>query len=247
MEFATAHYVFHFSKGSTAESEINEIAALQEGCYKFISSCLHTNVNGKIHYHFFDTPEEIGRQYAIIHENTDDEPCNGFALSALNSKDGVDHIFAVYNNKVKCVGFHEDAHIISYSLGRPVSQFVREGLAMFFDRYWWGIDNYSWTRWYVEQRKNPSVTELLENAKFNEYSDTLTYPIAGAFTGYLIERFGTEKYIDFYRCSALERVQAFEQIFCAPVTLLEKDFIAYIKMFVLHAEIRKLLMEASDN
>lgn len=164
---------------------------------------------------FFDTPEEIGRQYAIIHENTDDEPCNGFALSALNSKDGVDHIFAVYNNKVKCVGFHEDAHIISYSLGRPVSQFVREGLAMFFDRYWWGIDNYSWTRWYVEQRKNPSVTELLENAKFNEYSDTLTYPIAGAFTGYLIERFGTEKCIDFYRCSALERVQAFEQIFCA--------------------------------
>lgn len=246
MEITTTHYVFRYPKNSVAEKEINEIAALQEGCYSFISRCLHTDANGKIHYHFFDTPEEVGRQYAITHDNNDDEPCNGFALPEMRSKDGVNHIFAVYNNEVKCVGFHEDAHIISYTLGRPASQFIREGLAMFFDRYWWGIDNYSWTRWYVEQRKNPSVTELLENGRFNEYSDVLTYPIAGAFTGYLIERFGTEKYVEFYRCSAVQGMQAFEQILCAPASLLEKDFIKYIKMFNLREEIRKLLMEDTD-
>lgn len=163
MEITTTHYVFHYPKNSLAEKEMNEIAALQEGCYSFFSSFLQTDAKGKIHYHFFDTPEEVGRQYAITYDNNNDEPCNGFALPEMRSKDGVNHIFAVYNNEVKCVGFHEDAHIISNSLGRPVSQFIREGLAMFFDRYWWGIDNYSWTRWYVEQRKNPSVTELLEN------------------------------------------------------------------------------------
>ena len=246
MEFTTAHYVFHYSKNSTAEKEIDEIAALQEGCYSFISSCLHTNVKGKIHYHFFDAPEEVGRQYAIAYDNNDDEPCNGFALSNLKSKDGVNHIFAVYNDKVKCVGFHEDAHIISYSLGRPSSQFVREGLAMFFDRYWWGSDNYSWTRWYVEQQKNPSVNALLENSIFSEYSDVLTYPIAGAFTGYLIERFGTERYVEFYRCSAEKGTQAFEQILGAPVSLLEHDFLAYIKMFQVRGEIRKLLMKDTE-
>ena len=247
MELTTEHYVFHYSKNSTAELEINEIAALQEGCYSFISSCLHTNAKGKIHYHFFDTSEEVGSQYAIAHDNNDNEPCNGFALSETYSKDGLNHIFAVYNDKVKCVGFHEDAHIISYSLGRPSSQFVREGLAMFFDRYWWGIDNYSWTRWYVEQQKNPSLTALLDNSKFSEYSDALTYPIAGAFTGYLIERFGTEKYVEFYRCSAEKEAQAFEQIFGAQISLLENDFIAYIKMFNVREEIGKLLMKDTED
>ena len=68
MELTSSHYVFHCPKNSAAEKEINEIAALQEGCYRFISSCLHTNASGKIHYHFFDTPEEVGRQYAASHD-----------------------------------------------------------------------------------------------------------------------------------------------------------------------------------
>ena len=87
---------------------------------------------------------------------------------------------------------------------------------------------------------------MLENSKFSEYSDVLTYPIAGAFTGYLIERFGTEKYVEFYRCSVEKGAQAFEQIFGAQVSLLEKDFIAYIKMFNMREEIRKLLMKDTE-
>ena len=243
MKLTTAHYVFHCPKNSVAETELDAIAALQEGCYSFISSCLHTDAKEMIHYHFYDTPAEVGRQYAIVYESDNDRPCNGFALPEMKSRDGENHIFAVYNHEVKCVGFHEDAHIISYSLGRPVSQFIREGLAMFFDRYWWGIDNYSWTRWYVERKQNPSVTQLLENDRFGEYGDELTYPIAGAFTGYLIERFGTERYVEFYKCCAEKGLQAFEEIFCAPASLLEKDFIAYISLFRLREEIRKLLRE----
>ncbi|MBQ0036596.1 MAG: hypothetical protein KBT35_06740 [Firmicutes bacterium] len=243
MEKATAHYVFHCPKGSVAEKEINEIVELQEGCYSFISDFLCTDAKGKIHYHFFDTSKEVGSQYALVYDNNNDEPCNGFALPDTRSKDGFNHIFAVYNNEVKCVGFHEDAHIISYSLGRPVSQFIREGLAMFFDRYWWGIDNYSWTRWYVEERKMPSVTELLENEKFNEYSEAITYPVSGAFTGYLIERFGKDKYVEFYKCIADKGMNAFKQIFRTSMSSLEKDFIKYIKLFKLREEIRKMLME----
>ena len=246
MELTTAHYVFHYLKNSAAEKEINETAALQEGCYRFITSVLHTSVSGKIHYHFFESREEVGRQYAITHNNDDDEPCSGFAIPEAKSADGANHIYAVYNDSVKCVGFHEDAHIISYSLGRPASQFIREGLAMFFDRYWWGIDNLSRTRWYAEQGIIPPLSELLDNSKFNEYSDVLTYPVAGAFTGYLIERFGTEKYVEFYRCIALKGNQAFQDIFGVPVRILEKDFSSYIKLFNLRGDIRKLIMDDTD-
>ena len=246
MEMSTEHYVFHYRKNSLAEKEIDKIAAMQEGCYAFISGCLHADAKGKIHYRLFDTPQEVGKQYAIIHGEDDDEPCNGFALPDIMSKDGMDHVYAVYSETIKCVGFHEDAHIISYSLCRPDSRFISEGLAMFFDRYWWGIDNYSWTRWYIEQGKNPSVADLIDNSKFREYDCELTYPLAGAFTGYLLERFGTEKYVEFYKRCADETARAFEQTFGRSVALFEKDFLGYMKMFALRQDIRELLMKDMD-
>ena len=219
------------------------ISALQEGCYSFISNCLGTEAQGKIHYHLFDTPEEVGTQYAITHDDDDDEPCNGFALPDTMSKDGMNHIYAVYNEKVKCIGFHEDAHIISYSFGRPTSKFVREGLAMYFDRYWWGIDNYSWTRWYLEKGDILSLEKLLDNDEFDEFADTTVYPIAGAFTSYLIQRYGMNKYVDFYRTSVASGQDAFKIIFNEPVSVIEKEFINYIEMFRLRDEIRKLMLK----
>ena len=245
MERVTDHYVFHFKEHSMAERDIVSVSSLQEECYSFISCCLGTEANGTIHYHFFDTPEEVGRQYAITHDNDDDEPCNGFALPDTVSKDGMNHIYAVYNDKLKCIGFHEDAHIISYSLGRPISQFVREGLAMFFDRYWWGIDNYSWTRWYLEQGKLPSVKKMLQNEFFREYDDSTIYPIAGAFTSYLIERYGMQKYLAFYRACTGDAERACETAFAAPVTMIEKGFIDHMKLFRLRNEIRELLTHDS--
>ncbi len=246
MEMSTPHYVFHYKRHSLAEEEINQIANIQEGCYTFISCCLHADAKGKIHYHLFDTPQEVGKQYAITHDEDYDEPCNGFALPDTISKDGMNHIYAVYSKAIKCIGFHEDAHIISYSLCRPNSRFISEGLAMFFDHYWWGIDNYSWTQWYIEQGKNPSIVELIENSNFREYDCELTYPLAGAFTGYLIERFGTEKYVEFYKRCADNTAPAFEQIFGISIAFLEKDFIEYMKMFNLREDLRELLKKDID-
>ncbi len=247
MERATDHYVFHYAEHSTAERDIIQISSLQEECYSFISQCLGTEANGKIHYHFYETPEEVGSQYAAVHDNDDDEPCNGFALPESMSRDGLNHIYAVYSDRVKCIGFHEDAHIISYSLGRPVSKFIREGLAMFFDRYWWGIDNYSWTRWYLEQGKMPSVNVLFQNESFNAYDDTTVYPIAGAFTSYLIERYGMELYIEFYKLCKDNAEHACEAVFSVPLAEMEMRFTDHIKMFRLREEIRDLLEQDTKN
>lgn len=243
MERVTDHYVFHYVENSIAERDISQISSLQEGCYSFISNCLGTDAHGKIHYHLFDTPEEVGKQYAIINDDDDDEPCNGFALPDTMSKDGMNHIYAVYNEKVKCIGFHEDAHIISYSYGRPGLKFIREGLAMSFDHYWWGIDNYTWVRWYLEEGKMPSVEALLENEYFCEFDDTVVYPIAGAFTSYLIQRFGMNKYVEFYKTCVNSGQNAFKAVFGVPVPAIEKEFIDYIKMFRLRKEVRELIIK----
>ena len=243
MEHETEHYVFHYSERSTAGRDIIQISSLQEECYDDISSCLGTEASGKIHYHLFDTPEEVGRQYAFTHDMDDNDPCNGFALPETISKDGMNHIFAVYNDKLQCIGPHEDAHIISDSLGRPLSQFIREGLAMYFDRYWWGIDNFSWTHWYLEQGRVPPIRTLLQNECFREYDDRITYPIAGAFTGYLIERYGMRKYVDFYRACKENAEQAFEAVFQESLAVTENRFRSRIKLFRLRKEIRQLMVK----
>ena len=39
--------------------------------------------------------------------------------------------------------------IISYTVNRPDSPAIREGLAMYFDRKWWGIQNLDWTGYFL--------------------------------------------------------------------------------------------------
>ena len=241
MQYQTEHYVFHYKEHSAAERDVLEIASLQEGCFAFISGCLGAGINGKIHYHLFDTPEEVGAQYALVYNSENDGPCNGFALPDSRSEDGMNHVFAVYNDDVQCIGFHEDAHIISYSLARPEPQFIREGLAMYFDRYWWGIDNYSRTGYYIERGEMPSIASLLTRENFNSYDCMITYPIAGAFTSYLIDRCGMSRYLEFYKSCKSSPERAFEEVFGEPIEAIEQSFIGYIKMFGLRDELRDLM------
>lgn len=81
----------------------------------------------RIDYYFTDSPRDIGR---VIWK--EDFPCNGVALCGRNK------IYAVYTENIKCIGPHEDAHLISSMLGFPESDFVAEGMAMLFDESWWG-------------------------------------------------------------------------------------------------------------
>lgn len=246
MEQKSKHYVFHYEENSVAGRDINKIVSLQEECYSFISICLGTESEGAIHYHLYDTPEEVGRQYAIIYDDDEEEPCNGFALPNTKSNDGLNHIYAVYSNNVKCIGLHEDAHVISYSYGRPTSKFVREGLAMFFDRYWWGIDNYSWTLWYIQEHGGlPAIKELLQNDCFDEYDEIITYPLSGAFTSYLMERYGNSRYKDFFKASVSDVYSAFENVFGDTLETIEDGFLCHVKMFRLRPEVRELMIKDS--
>ena len=75
----------------------------------------------QINYYLLETPKLVGKMYG------DNVPCNGFANPPNET-------YAVYNEKVKYIGYYEDAHIISYILNKPQSVFLREGLAMYFDK-----------------------------------------------------------------------------------------------------------------
>jgi hypothetical protein len=174
-------------------------------------------MNKKIEYFLCSSRELVGELYG------DNEPCNGFAREP-------NQIFAVYNDEVKCIGYHEDAHIISYNtLAKPKQNFIREGLAMYFDRVWWGLPNYAWVQMFIEKGIYPRIRDLMEREAFFSFSDIVTYPIAGAFTEYIINVFGIEKYKAFYSCVGDDVDKAFKDVYGISFESVEGKFIRFIR------------------
>lgn len=219
-QFESEHYIFNYNKNSKAEADIEEIAACQEACFQYICSVLNVKPGSKIEYVLCDTPEEVGRIYG------DDEPCNGFT-SPPNT------IYAVYNDSIQCIGFHEDAHIISYTVNRPDCPAIREGLAMYFDKKWWGIQNADWTSYFLKQKLYLPIDELLDENTFFDSDCAISYPIMGAFTDYLISTYGIEAYMAFY--SQQDMALAMTEVFHKTPNELNHDFEAYISLFRLDA------------
>lgn len=214
--YETKHYIFNYNENSKAEKDIIEIAKYQESCYEYICNVLKMFPTFKIEYFLCETPEEVGRVYG------DDEPCNGFC-------DLPNKIYAVYNDEVQCTGFHEDAHIVSYLINRPNSCAIREGLAMYFDRKWWGIQNLDWTGYFIKNNKFIDIAQLLNDDIFFNYNCTITYPIMGAFTDWLISAYGIDKYLEFYKQEDV--LNTIKQVFEKTPTELNQLFIDYVNLF----------------
>lgn len=215
-KYETEHYIFRFHENSRAEADIIEIAACQEACYRYICGVLKTQPSFKIEYTLCDTREEVGRIYG------DNEPCNGFARLP-------NQIIAVYNDQIQCIGFHEDAHIISYTLYRPDCPAIREGLAMYFDRKWWGIQNMDWVGFYLKSNRYVSVDALLDRNTFFSHDCSITYPIMGAFTDYLISTYGVESLLEIYQCNNV--AEAMSEVYQKTPAELNAEFISYVRLF----------------
>ena len=231
-QFETEHYIFNYNKHSKAEADIEEIAACQEACFQYICNVLKVKPEFKIEYILCDTPEEVGQAYG------DTEPCNGFTLLPNT-------IYAVYNDHIQCIGFHKDAHVISYTINRPDSPAIREGLAMYFDRKWWGIQNMDWTGYYLKGNLYLPVDKLLDKETFFDADCSVTYPIMGAFTDYLISTYGIEAYMAFYRQQDV--ALAMEKVFHKTPEELNHDFVSYMNLFRLDAVVEERIASLLEN
>lgn len=214
--FETEHYIFYYSAGSKAEEDIADIANCQERCFRYICTVLQVTPEFKIEYYLCSSPEEVGRVYG------DDEPCNGFA--ALPNK-----IYAVYNEQVQCIGFHEDAHVVSYILNWPDCPGIKEGLAMYFDRKWWGIQNMDWTGYFLKSGRYIPVDRLLDKSFFFEQDCSITYPIMGAFADWLISTYGIDNYIRMYKQQ--DMAVAMTQVYHKTPEELNQAFTDYVRLF----------------
>ncbi len=208
--FITEHYVFHYRKGSLAEKEIQTIAQKQEAVFSKICCILNVTYPERIDYYFTDCPNAIGR--AVWEE---DFPCNGVALCGRNK------IYAVYTEKIRCIGAHEDTHLISLLINYPESDFVVEGLAVALHGLWWGLPNETWAAYYMEKYADLSIESLFDNDAFAKIDSVITYPIAGAFTQFLMDTFSMERYLDLYQYDGCEYSEAVLSLFGVSLSEIE--------------------------
>ena len=231
-QYESEHYIFNYGEATKAEQDIAEIAAYQEACFRYICSVLGVKPDFKIEYFLCDSPEEVGRIYG------DNDPCNGFAAPP-------DKIYAVYNEQVQCIGFHEDAHIISFLVNRPKCPAITEGLAMYFDRKWWGIQNLDWTGHYLNTGRYIPVDKMLDRECFFAHDCTITYPIMGAFTDWLIVTYGAESYMQMYKQENI--AEAMPLVYQKTPEELNKAFADYVRLFrideVLEQRMESLMKE----
>lgn len=234
--FESEHYIFHYGANTKAEQDIAAIADYQENCFRYICSVLRVKPDFKIEYFLCDSPEEVGRIYG------DNDPCNGFTAPP-------DKIYAVYNEKVQCIGFHEDAHVISYLINRPDPPAIREGLAMYFDRKWWAITNLDWTGYYIKTGRYIPVDQLLKREVFFQQYDHIVYPIMGAFTEWLITTYGIESYLRMYQQQ--DMTQAMTEVYGQTPEQLNGAFVDYVALFrvdpVLEQRMEALLVECENS
>ncbi len=220
--FKTEHYIFFFNEGSLAEKDIIQIAEVQEKAYDQITKTLNVQFPMKINYYLCQSPEEVGKIYG------DNEPCNGFASYP-------DKVFAVYNEEIKCIGPHEDMHLISNQINRPKCAFLREGLAMQADGVWWGISNMLWCKYFIENHQYLSVAKLFEDDCFYAHGDEITYPIAGAFVEWFIQTFSQEAFVQLYK-EKKDYVSCLEAFIGESMDMVEKRFVRYIQSIHLSSE-----------
>ena len=100
---------------------------------------------------------------------------------------------------------------------------------MYFDRKWWGIQNLDWTGYFIKMNQFISIDQLLDDDVFFSYDCTITYPIMGAFTDWMISTYGIECYLKFYKQENTK--DAIKQIYNKTPKEMNQSFIDYINLF----------------
>ena len=67
---------------------------------------------------------------------------------------------------------------------------------MYMDKAWWGRTNEEWVRDYLKDGRYLNATSLVDNQLFFTAADSVTYPIAGSFVAFLVQKMGMQKFLE---------------------------------------------------
>ena len=219
VSFESVHHKFYFLKNSVAEKDIQEIANIQESAYRKILGFL--NIPGpdkKIEYYLY--PDKKIKKVLM----GDD----WYAVSIYSEF----RIHLLYTDKVKPIGEHEEAHLLSLPWGISIG-FFQEGLAEYFVGHAWDGKNFlEYVKKGYEKNIYPDLKIFTSQKAWKDTDDANViyfYSLAGAFVSFLINLFGKDKFEKFYRKSSRnfspsQNSELFQKSFGISIEDAEKKF-----------------------
>lgn len=185
------HYRFHYFAGSLTERKIDQIISTQESAYtKIISFLRVAKPKQPIEYYLY--PDEKTKA---------DLMGDDWYAQAIADEFRV-HI--LYTDKIKAIGPHEDTHLLSLPWGDSFG-FFAEGLAEYLvGQTWDGRSHLEYVREGYNKNIYPSLADFMTHQAWLDTDDTQAiyfYGLAGAFTAFLINSCGKDKFESFYRRS----------------------------------------------
>lgn len=173
----TDNFRFHFQNMN--DTEIEKYTSLREIAYKKINDFFKSSIPKKIDFYVWKSIEDAEN---ILRANL------GFSKPNL---------CIVHTHYQQTIG-HEMTHVISnYTSDISIkTRFINEGTAVSFDQ-----SNQDRLRqiknWITTNNKQIAIRDYWENG--NEYAAEILYPLSGLFVKELIDNFGKEKFLEFFK------------------------------------------------
>ena len=180
----TAHFVFHYQSGDSVDS------ARQEQYYAWAAATLGIDPAQKVDYYKY---LDRSRMQAITGRDT-----NGWADPPVFAV----HTIWTWDN-------HETVHVYTALIGRP-SDYFNEGIAVAMETdpanhdlvpRWSNTPLHTLAKGFMQTNRLSFVQDVDDTDTFRKLDESVSYPMAGSFVEFLIERYGMAKVKDFFRAS----------------------------------------------
>ncbi len=213
----SAHYTYHMSPGDSVDIQ------RQEAYHAWITVQLGVNPSQPVQYYKY---RDAAQKQSIT-----GRAGNAFADNATFSI----HTIWNWDN-------HEVTHLLTTLNGLPPSLFT-EGIAVAYQMdpqagdytaKWSTVPIHTRAKTFLQQGTLPSLDVIVESIPFSNVDSNITYPSAGSFVRYLIDRDGLVKMQDMFRGATHLEPKAttlgrFQQIYGESLTQAEQEWRTFLQ------------------
>jgi len=181
----TDNFRFHFQNMNDAE--IEKYISSREIAYKEINDFFKSSLPKKIDFYVWESKEDAGN---ILRANL------GFSKPDF---------CIVHTHYQQTIG-HEITHVISNftSVISNKTRFINEGTAVCFDQS--SQDRLKHVKdWVTKNNKQIVIKDYWENGE--KHAEEILYPLSGLFVKELIDNFGKEKFLEFFKNQTYENAK----------------------------------------
>lgn len=179
------HFIFHFQ--GILDSETQSFVQKRETAYIAINEFFNSKLPKRIDYYVWNSRAKANRALKTRH---------GFARPA----------YCIVHSFYRQTIGHEMTHIISYYSTKVTNKtgLINEGIAVYFDM---SKNNYEQIVLDWVKKKNKKIDIKVIWSDWESYPYKLTYPLSGLFVKELIDEFGKEKFLDFFKDQSYENAK----------------------------------------